>query len=169
MAILSYISGLLHLVSICFMVHPIHVTVTEIEHDEKDKRLEIMLRVFIDDMELALRKDLNQPDLDILQPKGNLTTDQMIGAYVAKHLKISVDDKPIKLAYLGHEDESDAFILYIEGPNVKKVKTVTVANDFLTEVHEDQSNLVHVTVRGTVKSLRLTRDTPSDKLTFESN
>jgi hypothetical protein len=167
MVILSYISGLLHLVSICFMPHPIHVTVTEMEHDEKDRRVEIMLRVFTDDLELALRKDLGQPDLDLLQPKGSLTVDQMIGKYVEKHLKISVDNKPLKLTYLGHEEDSDAFVLYIEGPNVKKLKTIMVSNDFLTEVHEDQSNLVHVTVKGKVKSLRLTRNTPTDKLTFE--
>ena len=36
-------------------VHPIHVSVTEIEMDEKDKRLEIMMRVFTDDLELTLR------------------------------------------------------------------------------------------------------------------
>ena len=33
---------------------------------------------------------------------------------------------------------------------------------------DDQSNLVHVTVREKVKSLRLSRDTPSDKLTFDT-
>ena len=168
MMAISYISGLLQLVSLVFLLHPIHVTVTEIEHDEKDKRLEIMLRVFIDDLELGVRKDLNQPDLDLLTPKNNMTTDQMVSAYALKHLKISLDNKVQKLAYLGHEQEDDAFILYIEAPNVKKWKTINVTNDFLTELHDDQSNLVHVTVKGTVKSLRLTRDTPADKLTFDS-
>jgi hypothetical protein len=164
----TYISGLLQLVSFVFFLHPIHVTVTEIEHDEKDKRLEIMLRVFIDDLELGIRKDLNQPELDLVAPKNNMATDEMIAQYVAKHLKISLDNKVQKLTYLGHEQEDDAFILYIEGPNAKKWKTINITNDFLTELHDDQSNLVHVTVKGTVKSLRLTRDTPSDKLTFDT-
>ena len=47
-------------------VHPIHVSVAEIEMDEKDKRLEIMMRVFTDDLELTLRKATNQPELDLL-------------------------------------------------------------------------------------------------------
>jgi hypothetical protein len=51
---------------------------------------------------------------------------------------------------------------------VKKLKTVLVSNDILMEIHNDQSNLVHVTVRGTVRSLRLTAEKSSDKLTFES-
>jgi hypothetical protein len=167
MMILTYISAFFQVVSFAFFIHPIHVTVTEIEHDEKDKRLEIMLRVFIDDLELALRNDLKQPELDLLQPKNNMTTDQMIEQYVAKHLKISLDNKIQKIKYLGHEQESDAFILYIEAPNVKKWKTINVMNNFLTEVHDDQSNLVHVTVKGNVKSMRLTRETQQDKLVFE--
>jgi hypothetical protein len=168
MMILTYISGFFQAVSLAFFLHPIHVTVTEIEHDEKDKRLEIMLRVFIDDLELALRNDLKQPELDLLQPKGNMTTDQMVGQYVAKHFRMSLDNKVQKINYLGHEQESDAFILYIEVPNVKKWKTIYVMNNFLTDIHDDQSNLVHVTVKGMVKSLRLTRDTPGDKLTFDT-
>jgi len=33
--------------------------------------------------------------------------------------------------------------------------------------HDDQSNLVHVYVGENVKSLRLTRDTPAQSLTFD--
>ncbi len=147
--------------------HPLHVTVTEIEFDEKEKRLEIMMRVFADDLETTLRKQFNQPELDIIHPKG-LTVDQMMTEYLKNHLKISLEGKPQKVAYLGHEIEGEAFIFYIEVTNVKKLKTISVSNDTLMEIHNDQSNLVHVTVRGTVRSLRLTAEKSSDKLTFES-
>jgi hypothetical protein len=50
---------------------------------------------------------------------------------------------------------------------VKKWKTIQVQNDIITEMFEDQSNLVHVTVRGEVHSLRLTKNNPTDKLTFD--
>jgi len=43
-----------------------------------------------------------------------------------------------------------------------------VFNSIIQETHEDQSNLVHVTYKGPVKSLRLLRDKPVDILTFES-
>ena len=126
-----------------------------------------MMRVFIDDFELTLRNDLQQPELDILDPKNGMTRDQMIGNYLNKHFKISLDAKPQKTKYLGHEQESDAFIFYIEVSNVKKWKTIQIQNDIITETHDDQSNLVHVTVGEKVKSLRLTRNTPADKLTFD--
>jgi hypothetical protein len=167
MTIFSTLSGIIHALTLMFCLHPIHVTVTEIEFDEKEKSLEIMMRVFIDDYELAMRKHLNQPELDILSPTNGMTVDQMTTSYLKNHFRITLDSKPQNVNYLGHEREGDAFIFYIEVSNVKKFKTIQIMNDILTELHDDQSNLVHVTVRDVVKSLRLTQDTPADKLTFE--
>jgi hypothetical protein len=167
MTIFSIITSLVHALTLMFYLHPIHVSVTEIEFDEKDKALEIMMRVFIDDYELAMRKHLNQPELDIVSPTNGMTVDQMTTSYLKNHFRINLDAKAQSVKYLGHEREGDAFIFYIEVSNVKKFKTIQIFNDLITEIHDDQSNLVHVTVREVVKSLRLTQDTPSDKLTFE--
>jgi hypothetical protein len=149
------------------LLHPMHVSVTEIEMDEKEKRLEIMMRVFMDDLEVALRSNFNKPEMDILNPEG-LTVDQMMQAYLKSHFKISLDTKPIVTKYLGHEREGDAFIFYIEVVNVKKWTTITVQNDIITETYDDQSNLIHVTLGEAVRSLRLTKNHPVDKLTFEA-
>jgi hypothetical protein len=161
------ISGFIQVFSLLFFLHPIHVTVTEIEFDEKEKELEIMMRVFIDDLEQTLRNDLRQPELDILAPKNGVTTDQLVSKYLQDHFKIQLDGKAQTAKYLGHELEGDAFIFYIEVSNVKKWKTIRVKNNIMTETHDDQSNLVHVTVKENIKSLRLTRDTPEDNLTFD--
>jgi len=148
-------------------LHPLHVSVTEIEFDEKDKALEIMMRVFIDDAELTMSNRYKQPDMDILNPKGGVTVDQMMTTYTQEHFKITLDGKAQTTKYLGHEKDGDVFILYIEVSNVKKWKTIQIMNDVFMETHDDQSNLVHVTVRGQVKSMRLIKGASVDKLTFE--
>jgi hypothetical protein len=148
--------------------HPLHVSVTEIEMDEKDKALEIMMRVFVDDVELTLRKTRNEPALDVMQLKNGLTIDQMMTDYLKDHFKISLDGKAQKIKYIGHEVEGEAFIFYSEVSGVKKWNTIQVQNNIIMETHEDQSNLVHVTVRGNVRSLRLTAETPTDKLVFDT-
>ena len=168
MTMIYSVSSIIQILSLAFYLHPIHVSVTEIEFDENDKALEIMMRVFIDDLELTLRNKLNQPELDILEPKNGLTLDQMANDYLKDHFRISLDNKQQKINYLGHERESDAFIFYIEVSNVRKWKTIQIQNDIITETHDDQSNLVHVTVKDNVKSLRLTKDNPVDKLTFDT-
>jgi hypothetical protein len=162
-SILSFV----HSIVFALMLHPLHVSVTEIEYDEKDKALEIMMRVFIDDLELTMRNRLNQPELDITEPKG-VTLDQIMAPYLEEHLKIVLDKKAQKIKYLGHEKEGEAFIFFIEVSNVKKWKAIQVMNNIIMETHEDQSNLVHVAVRGKVKSLRLTKSTPADVLTFDA-
>ena len=148
------------------VMHPLHVSVTEIEMDEKDKRLEIMMRVFADDLELTLRQNLGQPDLDILGMT-DLDRDDVISLYLKDHFKIQLDGKAQKANYLGHEQDDLAFVFYIETPNVQKWKSIQIQNDIIMETYADQSNLVHVTVGETVRSLRLTKDKPVDKLSFD--
>lgn len=166
MLIFSQLSTLTSFLAIIFCLHPIHVSVTEIDFDQKEHELEITMRVFIEDLELTLRNSLSQPELDIIAPTGT-TTDRLVEDYLAEHFKISLDDKAQKTKYLGHEQEGDAFILYVQVSNVKPWKSISIKNDIIMSTFSDQSNLVHVYIGDNVKSLRLTANTPADKLTFE--
>jgi hypothetical protein len=145
--------------------HPLHVSVTEIEMDDIDGRLEIMIRVFMDDLETTFRNDFKMPELDILAPS-SLSVDQMMEQYLSRHFKITLDNAVQRIQYLGHEEEGEAFIFYLEINNVKKWNTILIQNDIIMDTYRDQSNLVHVTSNSTVKSLRLTRHRPTDRLEF---
>ena len=160
---IGYIFGFIILTS---GFHPLHVSVTEIEMDEKDKRLEIMMRVFIDDFETSLRQKLSQPELIVLE-LSTKDRDGLISSYLKDHFKITLDSKSQKVTFLGHEQENDAFIFYMEVPHTKKWKTINIHNDIIIRTYSDQSNLVHVTVREKTKSLRLTKNNPADNLTFD--
>jgi hypothetical protein len=168
MGLITSFSGILQVLVFAFGLHPMHVSVTEIKFDEKDKELEVVSRIFIDDFEKTLQNKLRQPELDILQPKNGQTTDQMAEKYLIEHIRIALDNKAQKVDYLGHEREGEAFIFYFVVSKVKKWKTIQISNDVIMETHDDQSNLVHVTVQDNVKSLRLTREKSTDKLTFDS-
>jgi hypothetical protein len=154
------------LYSFLLWLHPIHISVTEINYSEKSKSLQITSRVFVDEMELGVRTQRKEPELDILEPKNTLTTKQLIGNYLAAHLKIKIDGKQAKINFIGHEKEDISFVCYLEIENVKKLKTLEVFNDIITEIHDDQSNLVHVTYKSPVKSARLTRENNSEIFTF---
>jgi hypothetical protein len=154
--------------SFLIFLHPIHLSVSEINYNEKDKALQITSRIFLDDLELSIRNQLKQPDLDLLEPGPGLTTEQLISEYVIKRFSVKLDGKVQKLNFLGFEREDPAVICYIEIENVKKFKTIEVKNQIIMETHDDQSNLIHVTYKGPVKSLRLIRDKSADVLTFEA-
>ena len=148
-------------------LHPIHVSVTEINYDEKEKELEIISRIFIDDLQAAIREEKKLSELSLLAPVNLGTTDQLVSEYIKQRFKISLDGKAQQVLYLGHEVEGEAILCYIQVKNVKKWNTIDVLDSIITELHDDQSNLVHVTVRDNVKSLRLMRDNPTGKLTFD--
>lgn len=147
-------------------VHPLHVSVMEIAHDTNEKELEITLRVFTDDLETAIRNQLNQPEVTILEPIGS-TTDKLTWAYLQGKLNVTLDGKKQVLKYLGHEKDEDAMVFYIQVQPVKAWETIELKNSVLTELYSDQSNLVNVTVKEETKSLRLMRDNPSGKLSFD--
>lgn len=155
------------LITLCgASIHPVHVSVTEISFDGKEKELEIVSRIFWDDLEKSIREAKKLPELNLMEPGTTLTTDQLVWEYLQRRFKITLNGKAQKLKYLGHEVESEAILCYIQVANVKKFETIEIFNSTLTEFHEDQSNLVHVTQGETVKSLRLMRDNPTGKLTF---
>ena len=148
-----------------FSMHPLHISVTDIEYDEKAKSLEIMSRIFMDDLELTMRNRLNQPNLDIMAQGKKL--DEMMAAYFGEKLRITLDNKLQKVIYLGHEADGDTYIFYIEVPNIRRWKNIRVSNTALMETHGDQSNLVHVKVRDDLKSMRLTKSNQTDDVSFD--
>ncbi len=154
------------LYSLFFFLHPIHISVSEINYSEKDKALQITSRIFIDDLELAVRAQRKEPELDLIEPKNGLTTEQLAKEYVTRHISVKLDGKTQKLNFLGMELEEPALICYIEIERVKKFKTIEVSNDIIMEIHDDQSSIVHVTYKGPVKSMRLTRSNAVGTITF---
>lgn len=146
--------------------HPIHISVTEMEYDEKERELEIVMRIFSDDLETSIRAARNDPGLDLLHPQSG-TTDELAREYILNRFKVTLDGKVQKLNYLGFELDGDAMVFYIQAVQVKNWKSITVLNSVILETYDDQSNLVHVTLKGRTKSLRLMRNNPSGTLTFD--
>jgi len=152
--------------AVLILLHPLHISVTEITLDEKEKELEIMLRVFSDDLELAIRNAKGDAALNLRNPT-NTTTDKLAWEYLQSRFKLTADGKIQPVKYVGHEVDENVLIFYIHVQPVKKIKTIDITNSILTELYEDQANLVNMTVDDKIKSLRLMRGNPSGKLSFD--
>lgn len=153
-------------ISLITFVHPLHISVTEITLDEKENELEIMMRVFTDDLEAAIRNEKNNPDLSLVNPP-NTTLDKIVWDYLQTRFKITANGEQLNLKYLGHEKDEDVIVFYVQVQPAKKFETISITNSIITELYDDQSNLINVTVGETTRSLRLMRNNPSGKLSFE--
>ncbi len=134
--------------------HPIFVSVTEIEHNSKDKTLEISCKIFTDDFEKTLRKDY-KTHVDLLDEKWKPAMDKLVSDYVQRHLKIAVDEKTVALKYLGYEKIEEGIYSYYQVDNVSTPKKIAVTDNVLLEFNVQQINLVHITVGGERKSTKL--------------
>ena len=152
----------LFLINLLAFLHPFYVSVTEVNHNDKTKSLEISTKIFFNDLETALENQY-KTQLDILKPAEKNRVDPLLSEYLQKHLQLQVNGKPVKLKYLGYEIEQDAAWCYLEVPQVSRVKQIQIQNDVLFAEHDTQTNMVHITVKGNRKSTKL--DNPASKFT----
>ena len=147
-----------------FSAHPIFVSVTEIEHNAKEKTLEISCKIFTDDFEKTLRKAYNT-HIDLLQVKDKPAMDKLVNDYVQKHLKIAVNGKAVVLKFIGYEQIEEGIYSYYQADHVNAVKNISVTDNILYEYNSQQISLLHITVNGNRKSTKL--NNPADKVAIE--
>jgi hypothetical protein len=144
-------------------LHPIYVSITEIEHNAKDKTLEISCKIFTDDFEKTLRKAYST-HVDLLKPKDKEAMNKLVKDYVQKHLTISLEGKNATMRFLGYEQIEEGIYSYYQVDNVNTVKNISITNNVLYEYKTEQMNLIHVTVNGNRKSTKL--NNPAEKASF---
>lgn len=147
-------------------IHPIHVSVTDVEYDAERKALEIVSHIFLDDLEKHIRLIKNEPYLDVLNPKGDKTSNDLIKNYYKERFKLIVNGKEEDYNFLGYEHEGAAVYIYFELEKVKKLKSLTVRNEILLQLFDDQVNLVHVKVDGKIRSMKLEDGDEMDTLEY---
>lgn len=134
--------------------HPLHVSVIEINHNAAEKSLEISCRIFTDDFEKVLGQNY-KTRIDLINPTDRPAMEKLVKDYILKHVKLDVDGKTITPNFLGYEKDNDAIYSYFEVTQVPTVKKVTINNQLMHDLFDDQINLMHVTVGGNRKSNKL--------------
>ena len=146
-------------------VHEFYLSVTEIEYKQEKQSLQIITRVFIDDWENVLRSRIDD-NIRLSHEKEEGSVRKAIERYLGQKLKLEIGGRELELKYLGKEYEADQLVLYIEVENVPDFKEIKVQNAILTDLFDDQKNVVHVKRLNKTKSLLLTRSSPADKIRF---
>lgn len=133
--------------------HPYFVSVTELEYRSKEKELGLSCKFYTDDLEEAFKK-FSKDNIDL--HKGDKNKNQkIISEYIGQHLKISIEDKPVQLRFIGFENDQEATWCYFEAEGVSPFKNIDIEADFLYETKKEQVNLIHVTVDGNRQSNKL--------------
>ena len=145
--------------------HEFYLSVTEIEYNNEKQSLQIITRVFIDDFEDVLNERYGA-DLQLSEEAEEGAVAENISKYLKQKLRLQVNGEELQLNYLGKEYDADQLILYIEVENVTPFNNIEVTNSILTDLFDDQKNIVHVKVNDKTKSLLLMRQQETEKLSF---
>ena len=138
--------------------HKFYISVTNVDYSEKDEAVQIITRIFIDDMNAVLKERYG------LEPK--LGTDKetaMDREYLEKYLRtkfvVEINGKTVQYNFIGKKYDTDMIICYLEVPDVmlKGLKQIAVQNEILTDIYDEQQNVVHFKVGGQKKSFVLVK------------
>lgn len=139
-----------------FTTHKFYLSVTNINYSEKDKAFQITSRLFIDDLE-----DLLQERYGIEGKLGTEAENPVADAYIEKYLNtkllLYLNNAKVDYKFLGKKYDNDVVICYLEIGNVvfEDLKTMVVENEILTDLYDEQKNLVHIKYKGEKKSFIL--------------
>jgi hypothetical protein len=69
-----------------------------------------------------------------------------------------VNGEQKQLNFLSKETEDNVIICYLNCKNSSKIKTLEVVNSILTELHQEQQNIIQATMNGKKQNLLLTSE-----------
>jgi len=148
MAFLTWLS-----VSLLFS-HPFFISMTDINYNNKNRALEVSVRIFTDDFEKTLRKNCNCK-VDLLHSDDKNAMNNVINSYILRHLQIKVDGQVEKLDFVGYQQEEESIWTYYEVKKVEQVRKIEINNTLLHDYRTEQINMLHIKANGKEQSDKL--------------
>ena len=145
--------------------HKFYISVTNVDYSEKDQAVQIITRVFIDDMNAVL-KERYEFATSLGTDKESSVDKEYLERYLRTKFMVEINGKTVKYDFIGHKYDSDMVICYLEVPNIplETLKQIGITNEVLTDIYDDQQNVVHMKVKGQKKSHVLVKSRPKGML-----
>ncbi|PWG04507.1 hypothetical protein DIS07_13835 [Polaribacter aquimarinus] len=132
------------------------MSLTQIKFKPKVKAVQIIINVFMDDIETALNKDY-KIDLQLTTKKELKNNDFYFEKYLKDKLHFKIDGVAKEYNYIGKEYDGDLVFFYLEIENIESVKNIHVSNKILTHHFPEQENLIKSKIGDVHKSVLLTK------------
>ena len=134
-------------------LHDYHMSNIDIEYNAETQALEIIAKIFIDDLEDGIAASGVEEKLYLCTDREVETGDDQVYAYLQDKMKINVNGADVSFNFIGKETSEDlvAMYCYLEVEQVLSVNEISVSMDLLMEVFEDQVNVIKLKSKSTGK------------------
>jgi len=143
--------------AISIIFHPVHVSLTSIEHVPGTDSVKVFVRMYFDDFLLDYK--LFDKNISYNYDTDNqLFPEEMLAKYLAEKLIISVNNKQIEGKLLNRvlaaqENEISANLVFLA---VRKPEVIAVRNEIMTGLYDDQANMTIIRVSNFEEGVKLT-------------
>jgi len=141
---------------LAFTSHKFYVSVTNISYSEKDDAIQITSRVFIDDLDAVL---LERYEIEgkLGSDKESKLADTYLEKYLRKKFQLEINGEKVSYNLIGRKYDDDVCIFYMEAPKVDfpSIKSIQIQNELLTDLFDEQQNVVHFKINDRKKSFVL--------------
>ena len=145
--------------------HKFYVSTTNVEYVPEKQAVQIISKIFVEDLEQVLQERYGASV--VLDPTKETESDvNYLKKYIFQKLKISINNKPVKLDFIGKEYDIDIVNMYFEIENISELKSIEIENKILFDKFPEQQNIVHLITPETNKNLILDKDHPNGLLNF---
>jgi hypothetical protein len=152
-----FVFGIISLIFMSFSAHKFYTAIYKIDFNASKKRVEITTRIFTDDLNVAISKKYNR--------KSNLasaseTSDDIeyLKKYLNEKIILKVNGKNQPIRFLSKELNENVLICYFNCDNISKIKTFEITNNILTDLFDEQQNIVQLNINSKKQTLLLTSE-----------
>ena len=146
--------------------HKFYVSTTNIEYVKEKKTLQIITKVFTEDIEQALQARYS-PSITLDSNKETERDENFLRKYLLQKIKIKVNGMPVVLNYIGKEYDIDIAKIYFEIENISELKSIEIENKVLIDMFSEQQNIIHLKTPDSRRSLILDKANPKGVLNFK--
>lgn len=160
MKLLKYLSILLLVPLFAFTMHKYYISLCEVEYVEEDQSVQIILGLFIDDIEVILNKE-HPKKLNLGTDIEDQNSDEYYETYLNKHFKVIINKELNPYQFIGKQYDDDIVRFYLEIENIKQLKSIEILNTCLIKDFEDQQNIIKIKINKLHKTFYLDKKNPN--------
>lgn len=132
--------------------HKYYISVTQIDYVKEKESVQIISRIFIDDLEKLLRERYDE-SITLAGKTEPKEVDVYLEKYLKEKLKVKINDKEASIAFIGKEYDADIIKCYLEIKGIKSIQTFEISNQVLFDLFSEQQNIIKTNINSKQKSV----------------
>ncbi|OIQ27916.1 MAG: peptidase E [Bacteroidetes bacterium MedPE-SWsnd-G2] len=147
------------------LAHEYYVSVTQVEYVKEEQTIQCISRLFIDDIEKALRERYDE-SIVLAGASEAEEIDLYVERYLRSKIELIVNDNTLPFKFVGRKYEDDIMLCFFEVENVQEISKFEIINRLFFDIYPQQQNIIKTKINDTSNSLILISENDKGLLKF---